>query len=216
MNFFLDSANINEIKELTNLRVIDGVTTNPSLIAKENKDFISIVTDICSITQGDVSIEVTTNDCDSMIMQGTKIASISPNIVIKLPITWDGIKACKYFASNGVKVNMTLCFSVFQALLAAKAGATYVSPFIGRLEDIGQDGLGLVKDIKQIYNNYNFQTKILVASVRSLDHIYYSALYGAELFTASSKIIKQLVDHPLTTQGLKIFEQDWLNSKLSI
>lgn len=218
MQIFLDSADIREITEASELGVIDGITTNPSLMAQTVKDFRATITEICKIIKGDVSVEVAANDFETMIRQGEQILSIADNIVIKLPITWDGIKACRHFANQAVKTNMTLCFSIGQALLAAKAGATYVSPFIGRLDDIGQDGIKLISEIRQVYDNYqnSLNTKILAASIRSLDHLYQSALHGANAATIPSKIIKQLVNHPLTDMGLSIFNKDWANSKLVI
>lgn len=218
MQIFLDSADIEEIKEINDLGIIDGLTTNPSLIAKTKGDFKSTITEICKIITGDVSIEVVANDFESMIEQGSKFLDIAHNIVIKLPLTWNGLKACKYFSSNKSKVNMTLCFSVNQALLAAKVGATYISPFIGRLDDIGQDGIALISDIRQVYDNYqnSFNTKILAASIRSPSHIYQSALCGADVATLPAKIIKQLVNHPLTKSGLDEFNKDWAKCGLTI
>ncbi len=217
MQFFLDSADIDEIKEINNLRIIDGITTNPSLIARINKDFKSTIATICKTIMGDVSVEVAANDFEGMVTQGNKILNIASNIVIKLPLTWDGIKACKYFSENSVKVNMTLCFSANQALIAAKAGATYISPFIGRLDDIGQNGMQLIRDIKQLYINYpTLKTKILAASIRSPEHVHHSALFGADVATMPAKIIKQLLDHQLTAKGLEIFNQDWISSGLEI
>lgn len=218
MKIFLDSANIEEIKEINNLGIIDGITTNPSLIAKNKCEFRDTISNICKIISSDVSVEVTANDFESMIEQAEYFMTIASNIVVKLPMTWEGLKACKKISSEGVKVNMTLCFSANQALLAAKAGATYVSPFVGRLDDIGQDGMKLIQDIRQIYNHYKdyFQTKILAASIRSPQHVYLSALHGADIATISGKIIKQLLDHPLTISGLEIFNKDWTESKLEI
>jgi transaldolase len=218
MKIFLDSANIKEIEEINNLGIIDGITTNPSLVAKNKYDFRSTISNICKIIRSDVSVEVTANDYENMIAQANSLMTIADNIVIKLPMTWDGLKACKQISSDGIKVNMTLCFSANQALLAAKARATYISPFIGRLDDIGQDGMMLIKDIRRIYDNYkdDFQTKILAASIRSPNHVYLSALHGADIATISGKIIKQLLGHPLTTSGLEVFNKDWIESKLEI
>lgn len=215
MQFFLDSADINEISEIYDTGIIDGVTTNPSLMSKTSKDAISTIIDICKIVKGDVSIEVVSNNFDDMIKQGEKLLEIADNIVIKLPITWNGIRACKYFSARAVKVNMTLCFSVNQALIAAKAGAYYVSPFVGRLDDIGHDGMQLIKDIKQMYHNQSLHSKILVASVRSAIHIQESAIIGADVITASGKIILNLLNHPLTSQGLDKFNNDWMASNLN-
>ncbi|WP_341753747.1 fructose-6-phosphate aldolase [Candidatus Tisiphia endosymbiont of Dioctria rufipes] len=214
MQIFLDSADIKEIDEINQLGIIDGITTNPSLISKTKDDFGSTIVKICKIVRSDVSVEVAANDVDTMISQGNKILGISNNIVIKLPMTWNGIKVCQYFADKGKKVNMTLCFSVNQALIAAKAGAYYVSPFIGRLDDIGQNGMSLISDIRQMYDNYQYQTKILAASIRNPNHVYQSAMYGADVATMSSKIIKQLLDHPLTDSGLEVFNRDWAKSGL--
>ncbi|WP_417905305.1 fructose-6-phosphate aldolase [Candidatus Tisiphia endosymbiont of Micropterix aruncella] len=214
MQIFLDSADIKEIDEINQLGIIDGITTNPSLMSKTKDDFGSTIVKICKIVRSDVSVEVAANDVDTMISQGNKILGISNNIVIKLPMTWNGIKVCQYFADKGKKVNMTLCFSVNQALIAAKAGAYYVSPFIGRLDDIGQNGMSLISDIRQMYDNYQYQTKILAASIRNPNHVYQSAMYGADVATMSSKIIKQLLDHPLTDSGLEVFNRDWAKSGL--
>lgn len=218
MLFFLDSADIKEIEEINQLRVIDGITTNPSLMSKTNEDFSETIAKICDVIRSDVSVEVVANDFDNMVDQGNKILAIADNIVIKLPMTWDGIKACRYFVDKGRKVNMTLCFSVNQALIAAKAGATYISPFVGRLDDLGQNGINLINDIKLLYNNYQrqFQTKILAASMRNPNHVYQVAMIGADVATMSGKIIKQLLDHPLTSSGLEIFNNDWQKSKLRI
>ncbi len=218
MKFFLDSADINEIKEISQLGIMDGLTTNPSLLSKTKNDFRSTITKICEIIHTDVSIEVIANDCDNMITEGNKILEMAHNIVIKLPVTWDGIKACKYFSSKGKKVNMTLCFSVNQALIAAKAGATYISPFIGRLDDINQEGINLIKDIRQVYNNYkdHLPTKILAASIRTPQHVYQCAMIGADVVTMPGKVIKQLLIHPLTESGLEIFNNDWNHSGIII
>lgn len=216
MQIFLDSADIKEIDKINQLGIIDGITTNPSLMSKTKDDFGSTIVKICKIVSSDVSVEVAANDVDTMISQGNKILGISSNIVIKLPMTWNGIKVCQYFADKGKKVNMTLCFSVNQALIAAKAGAHYVSPFIGRLDDIGQNGMSLISDIRQMYDNYQYQTKILAASIRNPNHVYQSAMYGADVATMSSKIIKQLLDHPLTDSGLEVFNRDWDKSGLKI
>ncbi|XVN42433.1 MAG: fructose-6-phosphate aldolase [Candidatus Rickettsia vulgarisii] len=218
MQIFLDSADIKEIKEINQLGIIDGLTTNPSLMSKTTNAFKATIIEICKIMDSDVSIEVAANDFENMIDQGNRILEISSNIVIKLPMTWNGVKACKYFADKGRKVNMTLCFSANQALIAAKAGATYVSPFIGRLDDIGQDGVNLISDIRQIYDNYKdqLQTKILAASIRNSNHVLQCAQIGSDVITMPGKIIKQLLDHPLTLTGLEIFNKDWNNSGLKI
>ena len=213
MKFFIDTANLNEIKEASEMGLIDGVTTNPSLIAKEGKvDFKKHVAKICQITPGDVSAEVTALDAEGMLKEGREYAKIAPNVVIKCPLTLDGLKATRTFRDEGTKVNVTLCFSAAQALLAAKAGATYISPFVGRLDDIGQNGMSLISDILQIYENYNFSTEVLVASIRHPIHIVESALLGAHVATIPFKVIQQLVKHPLTDKGLESFLADWKKS----
>ena len=215
MQIFLDSADLAEIKEIYQYGIIDGLTTNPSLLSK-TKELKSTISQICEIVKGDVSIEVTATDYENMLTQSDKICRIASNIVIKLPITWEGLRACKYLSSNGIKTNMTLCFSANQALLAAKAGASYVSPFIGRLDDIGQDGMMLINDIRQIFDNYskNLNTKILAASIRNPLHVTQAALVGADVATMPGKLIKQLIEHPLTSQGLEMFNDHWLASGL--
>lgn len=210
MKFFIDTANLKEIKEAREMGLIDGVTTNPSLIAKEGKvDFKKHIAKICEITPGDVSAEVTALDTEGMLKEGREYAKIAPNVVIKCPLTLDGLKATRTFREEGTKVNVTLCFSAAQALLAAKAGATYISPFVGRLDDIGQNGMALISDIVQIYENYNYDTQVLVASVRHPMHIVESALLGADVATIPFKVIQQLVKHPLTDKGLESFLADW-------
>jgi transaldolase len=210
MKFFVDTADVKEIRELADTGLLDGVTTNPSLIAKSGRDFIEVVGEICSITKGPVSAEVTALDAEGMIEEGSKLAKIAKNIAIKVPLTWDGLKACKYFTSRGTMVNVTLCFSAAQAILAAKAGATFVSPFVGRLDDIGQDGLGLISDICEIYKQYDyFKTEVLVASVRNPIHIVESAKMGAHVATIPPAVMKQLAGHPLTDKGLAGFLADW-------
>ncbi len=210
MKFFIDTANLIEIKEASEMGLIDGVTTNPSLIAKEGKvDFKKHIAKICRITPGDVSAEVTALDAEGMLKEGREYAKIAPNVVIKCPLTMDGLKATRTFREEGTKVNVTLCFSAAQALLAAKAGATYISPFVGRLDDIGQNGMSLISDILQIFENYNFSTEVLVASIRHPMHIVESALLGAHVATIPFKVIQQLVKHPLTDKGLDSFLADW-------
>lgn len=210
MKFFIDTANLKEIKEANEMGLIDGVTTNPSLIAKEGKvDFKKHIAKICQITPGDVSAEVTALDAEGMLKEGREYAKIASNVVIKCPLTLDGLKATRTFRDEGIKVNVTLCFSAAQALLAAKAGATYISPFVGRLDDIGQNGMTLISDIVQIYENYNFSTEVLVASVRHPMHIVESALLGAHVATIPFKVIQQLVKHPLTDKGIDSFLADW-------
>ncbi len=213
MKFFIDTANLDEIKEANEMGLIDGVTTNPSLIAKEGKvDFKKHIAKICVLTPGDVSAEVTSLDTEGMLKEGREYAKIAPNVVIKCPLTLDGLKATRTFRDEGTKVNVTLCFSAAQALLAAKAGATYVSPFVGRLDDIGQNGMALISDIVQIYENYNYDTQVLVASIRHPMHIVESALLGAGVATIPFKVIQQLVKHPLTDKGLESFLADWKKS----
>lgn len=214
MKLFLDSVDLVEIKKYASF--IDGVTTNPSLMAEANSNFKDTTSSICSAVHGDVSIEAASNNLDEMIQEGEKILSIAPNVVIKLPVTWDGLKACKFFADKGRKVNMTLCFSASQALMAAKAGASYISPFIGRLDDIGEDGMMLISEIRTIYDNYQFGTKILAASVRTPEHVIEAALCGADVATIPVKILSKLLDHELTEKGLEKFNQDWSNSGMQI
>jgi transaldolase len=217
MMFFIDTASIEEIKLLSYYGLVDGVTTNPSLIAKQKGDFYEIAQTICSLVTGPVSLEIIANDYEGMIREGTKLASIAKNVVIKLPLTLEGLKACRYFAEKSIGVNVTLCFSAAQAILAAKAGATYVSPFVGRLDDIGQNGLGLIADIKKIYNNYpEIKTKVLAASIRNPIHIVEAAKMGADVFTIPPKLLMQLIEHPLTDKGLEIFNKDWQNSNQKI
>jgi len=210
MRFFLDTAEINEIRSLIPYGIVDGITTNPSLIAKSGRNFIEVAKEICSIVEGPVSLEVAATDYENMIKEGNTLSTIAENVVIKLPMTLDGLKACKYFTDKGTMVNLTLCFSSAQAILAAKAGATFVSPFVGRLDDVGQDGLNLIQEICHIYSNYpEFNTKVLVASVRNPIHIVEAAKMGADIVTVPPKIVSQLIEHPLTDKGLNIFLQDW-------
>lgn len=213
MKFFIDTANLDEIREANELGLIDGVTTNPSLVAKEgNVDFKEHVAKICEIVQGDVSAEVTALDTEGMLREGREYAKIAPNVVIKCPLTLEGLKATRIFRAEGTKVNVTLCFSAAQALLAAKAGASYISPFIGRLDDIAQDGMQLIRDIVQIYDNYGYATEVLAASIRHPMHIVDCALAGADVATIPFKVIQQLVKHPLTDKGLESFLSDWKKS----
>jgi len=213
MKFFIDTANLDEIKEANELGLIDGVTTNPSLVAKEGKlDFKKHLAKICEMVEGDISAEVTALDTKGMLKEGREYAKIAPNVVVKCPLTLDGLKATRIFREEGTKVNVTLCFSAAQAILAAKAGASYISPFVGRLDDIGQNGMQLISDIVQIYDNYGFATEVLVASVRHPIHIVESALLGADVATLPFKVIQQLVKHPLTDKGLDAFLADWKKS----
>jgi transaldolase len=213
MKFFIDTANLDEIKEANELGLIDGVTTNPSLVAKEGGvDFKEHIGKICGMVKGDVSAEVTALDAGGMLREGREYAAIAPNVVVKCPLTLDGLKACRQFTSEGIGVNVTLCFSAAQALLAAKAGAKYISPFIGRLDDIATDGMQLIRDIVQIYDNYGFTTEVLAASIRHPMHIVDCALAGADVATIPFKVIQQLVNHPLTDKGLETFLADWKKS----
>lgn len=213
MKFFIDSADINEIKEINEYGMVDGVTTNPSLIAKSKRDFKTVIKEICEIVDGPVSAEVGSTSYKEMIKEGEILKEIANNVCIKLPLTIDGLKACKYFSDKGVQTNVTLCFSAAQAILAAKAGATFVSPFVGRLDDIGQEGLGLIEEIRTIYDNYpEFDTQILVASIRNPMHIVNSGKIGADVTTIPGKVLKQLVSHPLTDKGLDIFIKDFKES----
>jgi transaldolase len=213
MKFFIDTANLDEIREANEMGLIDGVTTNPSLVAKEGDvDFKEHIAKICELVKGDVSAEVTSLDTEGMLREGRELAKIAPNVVVKCPLTLDGLKATRTFRDEGTKVNVTLCFSAAQALLAAKAGATYISPFIGRLDDIGQDGMQLIRDIVQIYDNYGYATEVLAASIRHPMHIVDAALAGADVSTIPYKVIQQLVKHPLTDKGLDSFLSDWKKS----
>ena len=216
MKFFVDSANIEEIAELKNLGLADGVTTNPSLILKAGRNFQSIAKDICELIEGPVSLEVSSSSIDQIRAEAEKLRVISENVVVKLPMTWNGLKVCRDLANSGIKVNMTLCFTANQAILAAKAGAEFVSPFVGRLDDTKIDGVGLIKEIRTIYDNYSFRTKILAASIRSLEHIKNCAIAGAEAVTAPPAILRELVSHPLTDKGLEIFLSDWEKSNQKI
>lgn len=213
MKFFIDTANLDEIREANELGLIDGVTTNPSLISKEGDvDFNDHIAKICEMVKGDVSVEVTALDTEGMLKEGRVFAKIASNVVVKCPLTLDGLKATRIFKEEGTKVNVTLCFSAPQAILAAKAGAAYISPFIGRLDDIGQNGMQLIGDIVQIYGNYGFTTEVLAASIRHPIHIVDAALLGADVATLPFKVIQQLVKHPLTDKGLEGFLSDWKKS----
>ena len=209
MKFFLDTAEVDEIAELNDLGMCDGVTTNPSLIMKSGRDIIEVTKEIAEMVDGPVSAEVVATEAAAMIEEGRKLAAIAPNIAVKVPLTWDGLKACKVLSSEGNMVNVTLCFSVNQAILAAKAGATFISPFIGRLDDINLDGMELIADIRTVYDNYGYDTEILAASIRSVNHIAESARIGADVITAPTKVIKAMVSHPLTDKGLAAFLADW-------
>jgi transaldolase len=209
MKFFVDTAEIKEIADLLPTGLIDGVTTNPSLIMKSGRNFREVVAEICALVPGPVSAEVTAMESAKMIEEGKSLAKIAGNVVVKLPLTLEGLIACKALTGEGIKTNVTLCFSANQALLAAKAGATYISPFIGRLDDINIDGMELIREIRTIYDNYDFRTGILAASIRSPNHVKDAALAGADVSTVPPSVLKSLVHHPLTDKGLKSFLDDW-------
>jgi len=209
MKFFVDTADVAEIRELAETGLLDGVTTNPSLIMKAGKPIHTVIKEICDVVEGEVSAEVAAIDFDGMMVEGRKLAEIAPNVAVKVPLTWDGLKACRALRQLGHKVNVTLCFSANQALLAAKAGATFISPFIGRLDDINLDGMELIEDIRTIYDNYDFDTQILAASIRSPNHVTQAALAGADVATVPPAVLKSLVKHPLTDKGLEQFLSDW-------
>lgn len=209
MKFFVDTADIADIRELAETGMLDGVTTNPSLIAKSGRNFLEVVEEICGVVDGPVSAEVTALDAETMIAEGRKLAKIAKNIAVKVPLTWDGLKACRTLSSEGTQVNVTLCFSAAQALLAAKAGATFISPFIGRLDDINVDGMELISDIRTIYDNYGFETEILAASIRTVNHVKDAALLGADVATLPPAVLRSLATHPLTDKGLEQFLADW-------
>jgi transaldolase len=208
MKFFVDTAEIDQIAELNALGMVDGVTTNPSLIMKSGRDIIGVTREICSIVSGPVSAEVTATEATAMIAEGRKLGEIADNIAVKVPLTWDGLKACKTLRDDGFMVNVTLCFSANQALLAAKAGASFISPFVGRLDDINLDGMGLIEDIRIIYDNYGFETEILAASIRTVNHVLECARIGADVMTAPPAVIRGLASHPLTDKGLAAFLAD--------
>ncbi|WP_099866927.1 fructose-6-phosphate aldolase [Pararhizobium haloflavum] len=209
MKFFVDTADVAEIRELNDNGLLDGVTTNPSLIMKSGRDYREVTKEICDIVDGPVSAEVTATDFDGMMKEAASLSEIADNICIKVPLTLDGLKACKALTDDGRLVNVTLCFSANQALLAAKAGATFISPFIGRLDDIHLDGMDLIREIRQIYDNYGFETEILAASVRTANHVKEAALIGADVVTVPPATLKSLVKHPLTDKGLEAFLADW-------
>lgn len=209
MKFFIDTAEVSEIKTLIPTGLVDGVTTNPSLVAKSGRDFREMIAEVCALVEGPVSAEVTALETDRMIAEGKSLAKIAKNVVVKLPLTLKGIAACKALTGEGIKTNVTLCFSANQALIAAKAGATFISPFIGRLDDVGEDGMQLIRDIRVIYDNYGFRTEILAASIRSPQHMREAALSGADVATAPPAVIRALANHPLTDKGLEAFLADW-------
>ena len=209
MKFFIDTANIDEIRDAARLGILDGVTTNPSLVAKEGRKFEAVIAEICTIVDGPISAEVTALDFDGMMAQAHPLAAIHKNVTIKVPLTKDGLRACKALRGEGMMVNVTLCFSPSQALLAAKCGATFISPFIGRLDDVSQDGIELIRQIRAIYDNYGYTTQILAASIRHPMHVVECALAGADVGTMPYKVMTQLYEHPLTDIGLKKFLEDW-------
>ncbi|RXF73090.1 fructose-6-phosphate aldolase [Hansschlegelia zhihuaiae] len=217
MKFFVDTADINEIRELAAMGILDGVTTNPSLVLKANRPFKEIIKEICEVVDGPVSAEVAATDYETIMKQAHILRKIADNVTIKVPLTWDGLKACKALSSDGTMVNVTLCFSAPQALLAAKAGATFISPFIGRLDDSGIDGMELIQDIRTIYDNYSdFSTEILAASIRGVNHVKDAAKAGADVATVPPAVLKSLVKHPLTDKGLELFVADWAKTGQTI
>jgi transaldolase len=209
MKFFVDTAEIDAIAELNDLGMVDGVTTNPSLIMKSGRDILEVTKEICDLVDGPVSAEVVATKAEDMIAEGRKLAAIADNIAVKVPLTWDGLKACKVLSGEGKMVNVTLCFSANQALIAAKVGASFISPFIGRLDDINMDGMELIADIRTIYDNYGYETEILAASIRTVNHITDCARIGADVITAPPEVIRKLAAHPLTDKGLEAFMADW-------
>ena len=216
MELFIDTAEIEEIKSLNITGLIDGVTTNPSLIAKSGRNIVETIAEICSEVSGPVSAEVTATDFDTMIKEGRKLSAIAENVAIKVPLTFDGLRACKVFSDDGIMVNVTLCFSAAQAILAAKSGASFISPFIGRLDDIGSDGMSLISEITEIYEIHGFETKVLAASIRSVQDIINVAKLGADVATIPPKFLKAMYNHPLTDKGLADFLSDWKNTGQSI
>ena len=216
MQLFLDGSDIDKIRKFSALGLIDGITTNPSIILKSGKNMIEVVSELAEIVSGSVSAEVSALDSEKMVEEGLKLSEIAKNVTVKLPITWDGLGACNALSKKGISVNMTLCFSVSQALLAAKAGAEYVSPFIGRLDDLNLEGVDLISDIKLVYSNYNFPTKILAASIRTVNHVKQCARHGADVATIPIDIFERLVKHPLTDSGLSQFTADWEKTGQSI
>jgi transaldolase len=209
MKFFIDTAEISEIRELARTGLVDGITTNPSLIRKSGRDFIEVITEICALVSGPVSAEVIATETAGMLSEGRRLAAIASNVTVKLPLTWDGLKACRALTDEGIATNLTLCFSANQALLAAKAGASFVSPFIGRLDDLQLDGMDLIHKIRTIYDNYGFETQILAASIRSPAHVEACALAGADVATIPPEILRSLSQHMLTDKGLATFLADW-------
>ena len=216
MKFFIDTADTDEIKDLVQTGMVDGVTTNPSLIAKSGRPIAEVIKEICDLVDGPVSAEVTATNFDDMMKEGTYLAGIADNIAVKVPLTVDGLRTCKALSDQGTTVNVTLCFSAAQALLAAKAGATFISPFVGRLDDLGSDGMELISDIVEIYSAYGFETEILVASIRGPHHVVAAARMGADVSTLPPKVLRQMYGHPLTDKGLEAFLADWAKTGQSI
>jgi transaldolase len=216
MKLFMDGSDIEKIRKFSELGLIDGVTTNPSIILKSGKNMIEVISELASLVSGSVSAEVSALDSNKMVEEGVKLSQIAKNVTVKLPITWDGLAACNSLSKKGISVNMTLCFSASQAILAAKAGAEYVSPFIGRLDDLNLEGIDLISDIKLIYSNYKFPTKILAASIRTINHVKQCALLGADVATIPIDVFEKLVKHPLTDSGLNQFTTDWQKTGQSI
>jgi transaldolase len=209
MKFFVDTADVADIRDIAATGLLDGVTTNPSLVAKTGRAFRDVIKEICAVVEGPVSAEVTALEAEAMIAEGQSLARIAKNVTVKVPLTWDGLKACRALTQAGTMVNVTLCFNANQALLAAKSGATYISPFIGRLDDIGLDGMELIEEIRLIYDNYDFTTEILAASIRTVNHVKQAALAGADVVTVPPPVMKALLKHPLTDKGIDSFLGDW-------
>lgn len=216
MKFFVDTADLADIRDLHATGMVDGVTTNPSLIAKAGRNFLEVIAEICDLVKGPVSAEVAATDVETMLKEGRKLAAIAENVTVKLPLTWDGLKACRALTDDGTMVNVTLCFSANQALLAAKAGAAFISPFVGRLDDISETGIDLIRDIRAIYDNYDYETEILVASIRNPVHVKEAAIIGADVATLPPAVLRQLSQHPLTDKGLAAFLADWRKTGQSI
>ncbi len=216
MKLFLDTADVAVIKDMVPTGMVDGVTTNPSLIAKSGRNIAEVIAEICALVEGPISAEAVSLDFETMVKEGDKLAAIAPNVVVKLPLTWDGLRACRVFTDKGIKTNVTLCFSAAQALLAAKAGATFVSPFVGRLEDNGADGIGLLEEIRVLYDVHGFETQILAASLRNVGHVAAAAVAGSDAATFGADTFKALVNHPLTDKGLDAFVADWAKTGQSI
>ena len=216
MKFFIDTADIDEIRDLAATGLVDGVTTNPSLVAKTGRNFLDVVAEICEVVDGPVSAECVATDFETMLKEGQKLAAIADNVCVKVPLTPDGLKTCKALSDAGTMVNVTLCFSAAQAILAAKAGATFISPFVGRLDDIGEDGMQLIADICEVYSNYDWSTEVLVASIRGPRHVIISGQLGADVATLPPNVLRQMFKHPLTDKGLDAFMADWAKTGQTI